>query len=69
MAMYKTKEEHERCEKAAERLGVSIPGEISIVVWMLPILEELTNRLLKLEEEIERVDNSLRHKISMNKPY
>jgi hypothetical protein len=46
--------ERERADKLAERLGIAIPGDISITFWMLPILEKLADRLDKLEEAAKK---------------
>ena len=40
-----------RIELLAEKLGINIPYGLPVQFWMLPILEELVNRIEKLEEK------------------
>ena len=44
-------------ELIAEKIGVTIPGNISIDIWMLPLLEGLLKRIHELEVIVMRFDN------------
>ena len=40
----------ERMYKLAEGIGVELPDSLSVILWPLPILEELVRRLSELEK-------------------
>lgn len=43
-----------RSEALAARVGVSIPGDISLFQWHLPILEKLVERVENLEKNVPK---------------
>ncbi|RLB06449.1 MAG: hypothetical protein DRG83_00270 [Deltaproteobacteria bacterium] len=45
----------EKAEKLAERLGTLIPSEIDLVLWALPILEAIADRIEKIEQRLEKL--------------
>ena len=45
----------EKAEKLAERLGTSIPSGIDLVLWALPILEAITDRIERIERKLEKL--------------
>jgi hypothetical protein len=49
MSMFATPETKRSANELAERLGVTIPGDIRIEFWSLPILEALLARIEALE--------------------
>ena len=40
-------------EALAEELGTSIPGTIAQIMWALPILKKLLERIEELEEQVD----------------
>ena len=49
-------EARERITNLATSLGVKIPGDISTVAWVLPILEALQFRIQELEHKVNVLD-------------
>jgi len=45
-----------KVEEFAEKLGISIPHDIDLVLWSLPILEAIVDRLESLERRLEKVE-------------
>ena len=48
--MYVNEQSKKDCQDLAERLGVKIPPEIDILVWSLPILQEMAKKIEHLEK-------------------
>jgi len=46
----------EEAEKLAERLGTSIPSGIDLVLWALPILEAITDRIERIEQRLKELE-------------
>jgi|WetSurMetagenome_2_1015567.scaffolds.fasta_scaffold316418_2 hypothetical protein len=42
--------DRERIEKCAERLGVYMPGEITLEAWPIVLLEAIVDRIEQLEK-------------------
>jgi hypothetical protein len=49
------KEERDRAEALAAQVGAYIPGDLSIHVWMLPVLGKIVERLQQLEARLDRI--------------
>ena len=45
-----------KVKEFAERLGVSIPHDIDLFFWSLPILEVIVDRLESLEQKLREVE-------------
>ena len=51
--------EHRRAAELAKSIGTEIPGDISLEMWMLPILEKMAQRINELESRIEEINPTL----------
>ena len=54
-----TRDEQDRADRVASNLHIIIPGETSMVVWALPILEELTTRVIALEHRLKELTKDM----------